>query len=77
MAFIEHELAGDPTNWWAPDAGCVEAMLRSAGLEIRRRPAHETWLCARASTPPAPWVRDELRAATGRAAPRGDAQGHG
>jgi tRNA (mo5U34)-methyltransferase len=77
MAFIEHELAGDPTNWWAPDAGCVEAMLRSAGLEIRGRPAHETWLCARPSTPPAPWVRDELRAATGRADPRGDAQGHG
>src|SRR4051794_3755702 len=29
MAFIEHELAGDPTNWWAPNAAAVEAMLRS------------------------------------------------
>src|SRR4051794_2473796 len=26
MAFIENELAGDATNWWAPDSGCVEAM---------------------------------------------------
>jgi tRNA (mo5U34)-methyltransferase len=45
MAFIEHELAGDPTNWWAPDAACVEAMLRSCGLQVRARPGHEIWLC--------------------------------
>jgi tRNA (mo5U34)-methyltransferase len=45
MAFIEHELAGDPTNWWAPNAACVEAMLRSCGLEIQSRPGHEIWLC--------------------------------
>ena len=46
MGFIEHELAGDPTNWWAPDAACVEAMLRSCDMEIRARPGHEIWLCA-------------------------------
>jgi tRNA (mo5U34)-methyltransferase len=45
MAFIEHELAGDPTNWWAPNAACVEAMLRSCGLEIAAQPGHEIWLC--------------------------------
>ncbi len=45
MAFIERELAGDPTNWWAPDAACVEAMLRSCELEIRAAPGHEIWLC--------------------------------
>ena len=45
MAFIEHELAGDPTNWWAPDAACVEAMLRSCEMEICGRPGHEFWLC--------------------------------
>ena len=45
MAFVEHELAGDPTNWWAPNAACVEAMLRSCGLEIRSSPGHEIWLC--------------------------------
>ena len=45
MAFVEHELAGDPTNWWAPNAACVEAMLRSCGLRIRAHPGHEIWLC--------------------------------
>jgi tRNA (mo5U34)-methyltransferase len=48
MAFIEHELAGDPTNWWAPNAAGVEAMLRSSGLRILDRPGHEMWLCERA-----------------------------
>jgi len=48
MAFIEHELAGDPTNWWAPNATGVEAMLRSSGLRILERPGHEMWLCERA-----------------------------
>jgi tRNA (mo5U34)-methyltransferase len=46
MAFVEHELAGDPTNWWAPNAACVEAMLRSCGLEVRATPGHEIWLCS-------------------------------
>jgi tRNA (mo5U34)-methyltransferase len=45
MAFVEHRLAGDPTNWWAPSAGAVEAMVRTSGLEVVSRPAHETWLC--------------------------------
>ena len=46
-AFIEHRLAGDPTNWWAADPACVEAMARSAGLRIAERPAHEFWICER------------------------------
>jgi tRNA (mo5U34)-methyltransferase len=46
-AFIEHKLAGDPTNWWAADQACVEAMARSAGLRIADRPAHEIWICER------------------------------
>ncbi|MDP0501775.1 MAG: DUF1698 domain-containing protein [Verrucomicrobiota bacterium JB022] len=45
MAFIEHRLADDPTNWWAANIPGVEAMLRSAGLEIVERPMHETYLC--------------------------------
>ncbi len=44
-AFVEHRLAGDPTNWWAPDPACVEAMARSAGLRIAERPGHEIWIC--------------------------------
>jgi tRNA (mo5U34)-methyltransferase len=46
MAFVERRLAGDETNWWAPNAACVEAMARSAGLRIDDHPAHEVWLCS-------------------------------
>ena len=45
LAFVEHELAGDKTNWWAPNAAAVEAMVRSAGLGPVSHPAHETWIC--------------------------------
>jgi tRNA (mo5U34)-methyltransferase len=62
MAFVERALAGDPTNWWAPDAACVEAMARSAGLEVLERPAHEFWLCR----PGGAFAHDgELHAAAG------------
>jgi tRNA (mo5U34)-methyltransferase len=65
-AFIEHKLAGDPTNWWAADQACVEAMARSAGLRIAERPAHEIWICERDGA--SDHARDlrtaELRAAT-------------
>jgi tRNA (mo5U34)-methyltransferase len=54
MAFIEHRLAGDATNWWAPSHACVEALLRSAGFEILARPEHEFYLCGvTRHTPPA------------------------
>ncbi|MEK0084080.1 TIGR04290 family methyltransferase [Benzoatithermus flavus] len=45
MHFIEHRYAGDPTNWWAPNRACVEAMLRSAGFEILCRPEDEVFVC--------------------------------
>lgn len=45
MAFIENSLAGDNTNWWAPNHAAVEAMLRSSGLKTIRRPDHEVYLC--------------------------------
>jgi len=45
MAFLERKLADDETNWWAPNAAAVEAMARSAGLEIVDHPAHELWIC--------------------------------
>jgi tRNA (mo5U34)-methyltransferase len=44
MAFIERELADDPTNWWAPNHACVEAMLRTAGFSITARPGHEIYV---------------------------------
>ncbi len=45
MAFIENKLEGDPTNWWAPNHSGVLAMLRSSGLEVFAKPAHEIYLC--------------------------------
>jgi tRNA (mo5U34)-methyltransferase len=34
MAFVEHELAGDPSNWWLPNPTAIDAMLRSCGFAI-------------------------------------------
>ncbi len=45
MAFVEHEFAGDSTNWWIPNHAAVEAMLRSAGLRILSHPGREMYLC--------------------------------
>ena len=47
MAFVEHHLAGDHTNWWAPSQGAVEAMVRTTGLVVTGRPADEVWICRR------------------------------
>ena len=46
MYFIENSYANDPTNWWIPNSGAAEAMLRSSGLEIESHPEPETWICA-------------------------------
>jgi tRNA (mo5U34)-methyltransferase len=45
MYFIENKYAGDQTNWWIPNHGAMEAMLRSSGLEITAHPEQETWIC--------------------------------
>ena len=45
LHFIEHRYAGDPTNWWAPNPACTQAMLRSAGFEILDHPEEEVYLC--------------------------------
>ncbi len=52
MAFIEHQLAGDPTNWWAPNRAGIIAMLRSAGLLVEREPGDEMFLCRPQASPP-------------------------
>jgi len=51
MHFIEHRYADDPTNWWAPNAACVEAMLRSSGFEIVQHPEDEVYVCRRVEAP--------------------------
>lgn len=66
MAFIEHRLANDPTNWWAPNHAAVEAMLRTSGMRVTGHPGHEIYLCEPAPASPPTWDRGELLAATGR-----------
>lgn len=46
MYFIEHEYAGDPTNWWVPNRAGMEAMLRSCGLTIDRYDWGEVFFCS-------------------------------
>ena len=46
MYFIEQSYSHDYTNWWIPNRGAVESMLRSSGLEILQHPESETWICA-------------------------------
>jgi tRNA (mo5U34)-methyltransferase len=70
MAFVEQQLAGDPTNWWVPNEAGVDAMLRSSGLRIMQRPGHEIFLCEPAGSrgpdaPPYDYTT-ELLAATGQ-----------
>lgn len=52
LAFIEKKLAGDPTNWWAPNPVGVRAMLRAAGMRVIACPAHEIYLCEPGDAPP-------------------------
>jgi tRNA (mo5U34)-methyltransferase len=47
MYFVEHQYAGDWTNWWIPNRAGVEAMLRSAGFLIETRAEGEVYLCRR------------------------------
>lgn len=73
MAFIEHNFAGDPTNWWAPNHACVEAMLRASGLKVAKALPHELYLCEPDAEHPssiATWNKEEILAATGANAPR-------
>jgi tRNA (mo5U34)-methyltransferase len=45
MAFVEHSFSRDPTTWWIANHAGVEAMLRSSGLRVTVRPAHEIYVC--------------------------------
>ena len=69
MAFIEHRLAGDPTNWWAPNHAAVLAMLRSSGMRVTATPGQELYLCEPDPERPScvqTWNAGELLSATGR-----------
>jgi tRNA (mo5U34)-methyltransferase len=62
MAFIERRLEDDPTNWWAPNRACVDAMLRSSGLEPVASPGHEIVVARRRADQREPAASGELRA---------------
>lgn len=67
MAFVEHRFEDDPTNWWIPNHGCVEAMLRTCGMEVSVRPADGIYVCRPVPESEAVQAHEaELRAATGR-----------
>lgn len=61
LHFIEHRYADDPTNWWAPNRACVEAMLRSAGFIIAAHPEDEVYLCRKGTRPQAEQIAPSLR----------------
>lgn len=65
MAFVEHDLQGDPTNWWLPNEACLQAMLRSSGFCIDEHPAPGTYICRPIGNSDSIHYLSELRAATG------------
>ena len=62
MAFVEHRVEDDDSNWWVPNASCVEALLRSAGFRVSARPEHEFYVCQPVDVPKAS-TRDLARIA--------------
>jgi tRNA (mo5U34)-methyltransferase len=38
LMFIENLYNGDPTNWWIPNPGALEPLVRSAGMKVVARP---------------------------------------
>jgi tRNA (mo5U34)-methyltransferase len=65
LAFIEHELAGDPTNWWVPNPPAIRAMARSAGFTVDAM-ADDIHICRRTA-----WATEaerRLRGVVGRLA---------
>lgn len=69
MAFIEHRMQDDPTNWWAANHAGVQAMLRSTGMRIVKHLGEEVYFCEPAAQSPRHarwWDQDELDRACGR-----------
>jgi len=69
MAFIENKLAGDPTNWWAPNHQGIISMLRSCGFQVMERPEDETYVAEKDSeieTSLGTWNYSEYLSAIGK-----------
>ena len=52
LHFVEHSYAGDPTNWFIPNAAASLALLRSAGFAPQPTPDPEVHVCRRTERPP-------------------------
>jgi tRNA (mo5U34)-methyltransferase len=69
LSFIEDKLAGDPTNWWAPNHACVIAMLNTCGLSVVSSPGHEIYVTApdeKLTAVSQTWNRSEFLSAIGK-----------
>jgi tRNA (mo5U34)-methyltransferase len=51
LHFIERKYSRDQTNWWIPNRAAAEAMLRSAGYEVRSHPETEVFICRHVALP--------------------------
>jgi tRNA (mo5U34)-methyltransferase len=72
LAFIEHRVMGDPTNWWVPNHAAVLALMRASGFRVLSRPAPETYLCVPDPSNPSAvetWDIEQFRSAAGRRFP--------
>src|SRR3546814_13636977 len=67
LHFVERNYAGDPSNWWIPNAACTQAMLRSSGFRIAAHPEDEVYLCQVAERP---WGAEPVYPQIGRASCR-------
>ena len=72
MVFFEHRYSHDPTNWWAPNAACTEAMLRASGFRIDAHPEQEVYLCRRIELPDNPEGPRAVHAARPEPSPLGE-----
>ena len=69
MAFIENKLAGDPTNWWAPNHQGIISMLTSCGFKVNSMPEDETYVVEKdlnLSSSLETWNHSEYLAAIGK-----------
>lgn len=69
MSFIEKKFNGDPTNWWAPNSSCIEAMFRTCGFKLNAKPMHETFIFVKDAEHPSitdQWNRSEYLSAIGK-----------
>ncbi|MBK6264982.1 TIGR04290 family methyltransferase [Marivirga sp. S37H4] len=69
MAFIENRLAGDPTNWWAPNHQGILSMLRSCGFKVTAMPEDETYIAKKDHDSPTDfntWNYSEYLSAIGK-----------